>query len=94
MIFVNSCRMSFHRSLHLLMPRKFNSSSLDFSEFGARILDELLRLLYCSVRKPAIGHFRLIPGKAHVRLFQLYTTCLPRHSHRRVENLQEISCCF
>src|SRR5882757_3457903 len=94
MIFVNHCRVSFHRSLHLLMPRKLNSSLLLFSDFGARFLNQLLRFLYCGARKPAFGHFRHIPGKAHVGLFQLYPTSLPRHSRRHVENLQEISCYF
>jgi hypothetical protein len=32
---VNHCRVSFHRSLHLLMPRKLNCSYLLFSDFSA-----------------------------------------------------------
>ena len=33
-------------------------------------------------------------GWAHVGLLQLYTTSLPCHSGRHVENLLEFSCCF
>jgi len=69
------------------MPRKLNSSLLLFSDFGARFLN-------CGARKPTFRHFRHIQGQAHVRLFQLYPTSLPRHSRRHVENLQEISCFF
>jgi len=93
MIFVNHCRVSFHRSLYHLMPRKLNSSLLLFSDFGARFLNQLLCFLYCSTRKAAISYFRHIQGQAHVGLFPLYPTSLPRHSRRHVENQQEI-CCF
>jgi len=37
--FVNHCRVSSHRSLHLVMPRKLNSLLLLFSDFGARLLN-------------------------------------------------------
>jgi len=94
MLFINYCRVSFHRSLHLLMPRKLNSSLFLFSDFGARFLDQLLRFHYSSARKPSFGHFRYIQGKVHVGLFQRYPTSLPRHNSRHVENLQEIGCCF
>jgi hypothetical protein len=76
------------------MPRKLNSSLLLFSDFGARFLNQLLRFLYRRSRKSAFGHFRHIQGKAHVGLFQLYLTSVPRHSRRHVENVQEIMCCF
>ena len=37
-IFINHCGMSFYCSLHLLMPRKLNSSLLLSSDFGAMFL--------------------------------------------------------
>jgi hypothetical protein len=70
------------------------ASSFLFSDFGGSFLNKLLCFLYGGARKPAFGHFCHIQGKAHVGLFQLYPTSLPRHSSRHVENLQEISCCF
>jgi len=94
MIFINHCLVSFHRSLHLVVPRNLNFPLVLFSDFGVRFLDYLLRFLYCGAQKPSFGHFCDIQGKAHVGLFQLYPTSLPRHSSRHVENLQEISCCF
>jgi len=39
LIFINHCRVSFYRSLHLLMTRKLNSSLLLFSDFGARFFN-------------------------------------------------------
>jgi len=54
MIFVNHCRVSFPRSLHLVMPRKLNSSLLLFSDFGARYLNSLLCFLYCGARTAGV----------------------------------------
>jgi len=43
---------------------------------------------------PSFGHFGHIQGKAHVGLFQLYPTSLPRPSCTHAENRQEIRCRF
>jgi len=93
-IFINHCPVSFDHSLHLPVPRKLNSSLLLFSDFGARSLNQLLCFLYCGMRKSSFGHLLHIQGEAHVRLFQVYPTYLPRHRSRHVENLREIGCCF
>jgi len=69
MIFINHCRVSFYFSLHLLIPRKLNSSLLLFSDFRARFLNQLLHFLHCSVQKPSFSQFGLIQGMAHVELF-------------------------
>jgi len=92
LIFTNHCWVSFHSCLQLSVPRKLNSSLLLFSDFGTRYLYQKLHFLYCGLRKPSIGHFDYIPGKPHVRLFQLYPPSLPSHSSWHVENLQESSC--
>src|SRR5882757_1002607 len=57
MIFVNDCRVSFHHSLHLLMPKKLNSLIHLSSDFGARFFNLLLRFLCCTARTPAFGQF-------------------------------------
>jgi len=82
----------FYRSLHLLTAQKFDTLHLLFSEFGARILNQIMHSLYCGLWKPACGHFGHIQGQAHVGLFQLYTTSLPCHGSRHVETLQGIRC--
>jgi len=78
----------------LVMPRTPNTLLLLFLDFGARFLDQILHFLYCGTHKPFFGHFGHIQCQAYVGLFQLYTTSLPCHSSRHVENLQEISCCL
>jgi len=42
LICMNHRQVSFYRGLHLLMPRKLNSSRLLFPDFGARFLNCLL----------------------------------------------------
>jgi len=91
---INHRWVSFYRSFHLSMPRKFNIPLLLFPHFYARFHDQALCFPYCGARKPSFGHFRQIQGEAHVWLFQLYPTSLPCHSSKHVENLQDISCCF
>jgi len=93
-VFMNNSRVSFNRSLHLLMVWKNNTPLLLFSDISARFLDEILRFLNYSAWKPSFDHFRLIQGEAHVGLFYLYLTSLPCHTNWHVENLQEISCGF
>jgi len=83
-----------HRSLHLFMPRNPNTPLLHFSNLGARFLEQILCFLYCGAWKLFFGHFGHVQGQAHVGLFQLYTTSLPCHRSRHLEQLQEISCCF
>ena len=39
LIFANHCRVSFDRSLHLVMPGKLNTPLLFFSDFGTRFLN-------------------------------------------------------
>jgi len=87
-------RVSFHRSLHLFMPKKLNTPHLLFSGLGAMFHDQILCFLYSGMQKPSFGHIGHDQGQAHVRLCQLYTASLPCHRSRHVEHLQEISCCF
>ena len=91
MVLTNHSRVSFHRSLHLVVPRKLSIPLLLFLDLGARLLDRVFRLLYCGSRKPAWSQFGHIHGQAHVGLFQLYTTSLPCHCSRHVEYLNDIS---
>ena len=94
LIFANHCGVSFHPSLHLVMPGKLNMPLLLFSEFVARFLDWLLFFVYRGPWKPSLGHFDNIQGKTHVWLFKLYPTSLSCHISWHVENCQEISCSF
>jgi len=45
LIFTNHCWLSFHRSMHVTMPRKFNSQVLLFSDVGVTFLNQILRFL-------------------------------------------------
>jgi len=92
-ILINHCQVSFYRSLHLFMPRKLYYSLLLFLDFGARFLDQVLHFAYWGAQQPSFPHFGNIQSKAHVRLFWLYPTSLPRHSTRHVGNLEQSSCC-
>jgi hypothetical protein len=47
LIFANHCRVSFDRSLHLVLRGKINTLLLLFSDFGARFLYQFLCFLYC-----------------------------------------------
>jgi len=69
LIFMNHCRVSFYRSLHLVMPRNLNTLLHLFMDFGLRFLNLLMRFLYWGVRKLFFGHSGHIQGKAHVALF-------------------------
>jgi len=60
-----------YRSLHDSLPRNLNSQLPLLLDFGARFLDQILRFLYCSLRKPSCGHLGHIPRQVHVGLFQL-----------------------
>jgi len=62
-------QVSFHRSHNISMPRKLNSPQHLFSHFRPRFVDQELRLLYCGLLKPSLGHFGHIQGQAHIRLF-------------------------
>jgi len=94
LIFLNNCWVSFHHSLHLVMPGKPNTPIHLFSNFGARFLHQLLRFLTRSTWKPAFSHFGHIQGKTHVGLLKLYPTSGSCPSSWHVKHLQEISCCF
>jgi len=94
LVLTKHCRVSLYRSLHLVMPRKLNTTLLLFLDLGAWFLNKILCFLYCGARKAFFGHFGHIQRQAHVGLFQLYPTSLPCHRCRHVENLQAISCCF
>jgi hypothetical protein len=94
LVMTKHCRVSLYRSLHLFMPRTLNAPRLLFSDLGAWFLNEIFCFLYCGARKAIFCHFGHIQRQAHVGLFQLYPTCLPCHSCRHVENLQDISRCF
>jgi len=87
-------QVSSYHSLHCFMPRKVNTPLVLFLDLSAMFVDQILRFLYCGVRKAFFGHFGHIQGQAHVRLFQLYPPCLPCHGSRHVENVQQISCCL
>jgi len=93
-VMTKHCRVSLFRSLHLFMPRKFNTPLLLFSDLGAWFLDDIFRFLHCGAWKAFFGHLGYIQRQAHVRLFQLYLTSFPCHSYRHVENLQDMSWCF
>jgi len=69
LIFLNHSLVSFNCSLQIFIPRILNPLVRYFSDFGLRFLIQALRLLYCGVRKPSLGHIRHIQRKAHVRLF-------------------------
>ena len=94
LIFTNHCRVSFYRSIYLVMPKKHKTPLLLFWEFGARFVNQLLCFLYCGTRKPSFGHFGFIQCKTNVAVFKLYPTSLSCHGSWHVENLQEISCYF
>ena len=87
-------RVSFYRSLHHFTPKDLHTLHHFSSDHSVRFLDRLLRFLHCGARKAFFGHFGHFQGQAHVGLFQLYTTSLPRHHSRYVEHFQEISCRF
>jgi len=87
-------RVSFYRSLPFTIPRKLNCPHLLFSDFCARLLDQIKSFLYCSLGKPPFGHFVHIQRQVHVGLFQLVPISSPCHSSWHIEILQEISCCF
>jgi len=94
LVMTKHCQVSLYRSLHLAMPRKFNTLLHLFSDLGAWFLNEIFRFLNCGARKTFFGHFGHIQSQAHVGLFQLYPISLPCHSCRHVENLQDIRWCF
>ena len=87
-------RVSFCRSLHIVMRRKLNTLHLLFSDISVRFLDQVSYILHCGAWKPSFGHFGHVQGQVHIELFQLYTTSLRCHCSRHDEYLQEISCCF
>jgi len=89
LIFPKHSRVSFHRSLHIFMPRKLNSLLLPFSDFCLRFLDWELHFLYCGARNPPLA----ILAICKARRMSDCSSSLPCHSCRHVENLQEISCC-
>jgi len=93
-VLTNHCQVSLYCSLHLFMLRKLNTPVLLFLDLGAWFFNEIFRFLYCGTWIAFFGHFGCIQSQAHVGLFQLYSTSLPCHSSRHVENLQDISCCF
>jgi len=76
------------------MPSKLNSPLLLFSDFSPRFWDQVLLFFNRRAWKLSFGHFSHIQGKVHVKLFKLNPTCLPFHSCRHVNNLQEISYCI
>jgi len=46
LIFTNHCRVSFHCSLHCLIPRKLHSALLLIVDFSVRFLDQALHFLF------------------------------------------------
>jgi len=68
LMFPKHSQVSFHCSLHILMPRKLKSPFLLFSALSLRFLDQVLCFLYCGAQKLSSGHFGRIQGKVHVRL--------------------------
>jgi len=66
---MNHSRVSFYRSLHLVMLWSHNTRLLLFSDFGARFHDEILPFLNRSAWNPSCGHVSHVHGKAHVGLF-------------------------
>jgi len=91
LVMTKHCRVSWYRSLHLLMPRKLNTPLLLFPDPGEWLVNKIFCFLYCGARKAFFHHFGHIQCQVHVGLFQLYPTSLPCHSCRHVENLQDIS---
>jgi len=94
LVLTKHCWVSLYHSLHLFMPRKLTTPLLLFSDLGAWLLNEVFRFLYCGAQNTFFGHFSHIQPQVHVGLFLLYSTSLPCHSGRHVENLQDISFCF
>jgi len=94
LIFPKYSWVSFHCRLHIATLQKYNSPHLLFSDFGATYLDQAWRFLYWVTQKSSFGHFGLIQGKMHGRLFWLYPTSLPCHTCRHVDDLQELSSCI
>jgi hypothetical protein len=90
LVLTKHCRRPLYRSRHHFLARKPNTPHLLLSDLGAWFLHELFHFLHCSAQE-AIGHFGYIQRKAHVGLFQLYSTSLLCHSCRHVENLPDIS---
>jgi len=80
LMFMNHSQVFFDRSLHLVLPRKLNSSLRLISDFGEGVLHLLLRFLNCGWRKPPVGHFAHIQCKSDVGLFYLYLTSFLHHS--------------
>ena len=78
-VLMNHSWVSFHCRLHLCMPRKLNTPLLLFSDLSPRFFDYILRFLYSGAQKPTIGYFRHTQFKAHVELFELYSTSSPCH---------------
>jgi len=54
-IFMKHSRVSYHRSLHIFIPRKTNSPVRLFSDFGARFVHQVLRFLYCGTWNPPLA---------------------------------------
>jgi len=63
MIFINHCRVSFHRSLELLMPRKLNSWLLLFLDFGARFLNEFCFSSLAVHENPPLAIFAIFKAR-------------------------------
>jgi hypothetical protein len=55
-------QVSFNCSLHLVRPRKLNTSLLLLSDIGARFLDSVLCFLYCGAQKLSFGHVGHVQG--------------------------------
>jgi len=94
LVLTKHCGVSFCHGFHHFMPSKLNIPVYLLFDFSAWILHQILRFLFCGPQNVAFHHVGHNQGEAHVGLFQLYTTCLPCHSSRHVENLPQISCCF
>jgi len=61
--------VGFYYNLHLYTPQKFNSLFFLFSDFGGRIVDQVLRFLIWGTRIPFFDYFGHIQGQAHVGVF-------------------------
>ena len=57
LIFPKHTRVSFHRSLHISMPRKHNSRLVLFLDFRPGFLNYELWFFHCGARKPPIWPF-------------------------------------
>jgi len=55
LIFANPWRVSFDHSLHLVIPGELNTPLHLFSDFGARILNQLLSFLYSGAWQPSLA---------------------------------------